>query len=346
MSASTIAGRLDELAAELDSWLRVFLRKCGPETARFEAMLTYPLGWTDEQLQQLDIAAPSGKRLRPAFTMLVCEAACGDARRALPAAAAVELIHNFSLVHDDIQDHSELRRNRPSVWSTWGPAQAINVGDCLFALAELAVLSGETTDSRRLVDASRAINRACIKLVEGQFLDIELQSSGMATLESYQQMVEGKTGALIECCARLGAIIAGASPQTIRLFGDFGRALGAAFQYQDDELGMWGDPRETGKSADSDLRSRKPSLPSVLALSERGAAADQFRAIFLRSAAMTDSEAARARSCLAELRIQERVVSLVADEYRQALATLAEIGPGADTRALEDLIALMAERRG
>lgn len=345
MFASNVDARLAELSAALDDWLRAALDRWGPRADRFKAMLAYPLGWTDERLQRLATAAPAGKRLRPGLVMLGCESICGDPLRALPAAAAVELVHNFSLVHDDIQDRGDLRRGRPTVWVTWGEAQAINVGDSLFALAELAILSESSLEPGRVLEAARALNSACMRLVEGQFLDLDLQGSGRSGFAAYELMIAGKTGALIKCCARLGAIFGGAGPELVERFAALGRALGAAFQYQDDELGMWGDPAEIGKSVDSDLRTRKQALPAVLALDAHGPAADRFRELFDRPGELSDQEAAEARRYLEELGIRPRVAEMVRARYREALDRLAEMGPDVETGLLTALIEQMAARR-
>jgi geranylgeranyl diphosphate synthase type I len=345
MSSAPIGDRLTELGRELDRWLAAALDRWGPRAERFHGMLAYPLGWTDERLARLVEPAPAGKRLRPCLTMLVCEAVCGDAGRALPAAAAVELVHNFSLVHDDIQDQSDTRRGRPTVWANWGLAQAINVGDSLFALAELALMSESTVDPARVLECGRVLNGACLRLVEGQFLDLDLQASGKASFTAYEQMIAGKTGALIECSARLGAIFGGADPVTVEGLAEYARALGAAFQYQDDYLGMWGDPDVTGKPADTDLKTRKQSLPVVLALDERGPVAEHFRAIFTGSREITDEVATEAHRCLDDLDIRQRVEALVEERHRHALDVLPRFEPGVHTGALASLVNVLLTRQ-
>ncbi|MCC7106969.1 MAG: polyprenyl synthetase family protein [Chloroflexi bacterium] len=345
MSSAPIGDRLSELGGELDRWLAAALDRWGPRAERFHGMLAYPLGWTDERLVRLAEPAPAGKRLRPCLTMLVCEAICGDAGRALPAAAAVELVHNFSLVHDDIQDQSDTRRARPTVWSNWGMAQAINVGDSLFALAELALMSASGVDPARVLECGRVLNSACLRLVEGQFRDLDLQASGKASFAAYEQMIAGKTGALIECSARLGAIFGGADGATVEGIAEYARALGAAFQYQDDYLGMWGDPGVTGKPADTDLKTRKQSLPVVLALDERGPVAERFRALFTQPSEITDDVAAAARRCLDDLDIRRRVELLVEERHRHAVEVMPRLQPAVRTAALASLVDVLLARQ-
>lgn len=229
-------------------------------------MLTYHLGWDG------DGAGPeaAGKRIRSILVLLACAAAGGDWRRALPAAAAVELLHNFSLIHDDIQDNSDLRRGRPTVWKNWGVAQAINAGDLMFTLANLAILGlQETCPSGVGLDAARMLQCTCVDLTEGQYMDMQFEHRRDVTLDEYWRMVRGKTAALLGCCTGLGAMVAGISHQRMGWFIEFGRTVGLAFQAYDDWLGIWGDEEKTGKSTASDLVSGKNTLPVVYSLGRR-----------------------------------------------------------------------------
>jgi geranylgeranyl diphosphate synthase type I len=316
--------RLEELSAEVEAWTRAFFQRQRPASDRFAALLGYPLGWTDETLAPLDKPLSVGKKLRPALALLICETLAGDHRPALPPAAAVELVHNFSLVHDDIQDESPLRRGRPTVWALWQTAQAINVGDALFALAQLAVTDAASlSDSQRLA-CQRRLNTACLELVEGQFRDLDLQADGSATLEAYQCMVGGKTAALIACSCWLGAISAGASEAEADRFAGFGRQLGIAFQHQDDLLGVWGDPALTGKSAETDLRTRKQALPAVLGLQATGPLAGRFRELFLGPGELSPEQAAEAANLLVQLGVRVKAVEMVDAGYARAKAMLDE----------------------
>lgn len=245
-----------------------------PTLTNYRRMLAYHLGWEGEG------AGPeaSGKRIRPLLTLLTCAAARGDWRKALPAAASVELIHNFSLIHDDIQDRSPLRRGRKTVWNIWGVAQAINAGDAMFTLAHLTLLQLKNTCSPEVVlEASAILQQACLELTQGQFLDLAFESSQAVTLEDYWRMVSGKTAALLAAATELGAVVAGVDSISREAYRLFGHALGLAFQAQDDILGIWGDAALTGKSAESDLLSGKKSLPVIYALSQDGAFAKRWR---------------------------------------------------------------------
>ena len=338
LAPSELDARLDRLSEEVEAWTRAFFGRQRPESDRFAAMLGYPLGWYDRRLQPLEPPAPAGKRLRPALCLLVCEAVGGDHRAALPAASAVELVHNFSLVHDDIQDESELRRSRPTVWAGFGAAQAINVGDGLFALAQLALLQDSVAPPLAVEGLAR-LNQTCLRLVEGQFRDLDLQDNGgAASFEAYQKMIAGKTAALLECSAWLGARFGGADQDRADRFARFARALGLAFQYQDDVLGLWGDPALTGKSAETDLLTRKQALPAVLALQSKGPAADRFSSIFLARGAMSRQEAIELLDLLAALDVRAAAERLVDAGYAQASAELERAVAGDSAPLLRALL--------
>ncbi|MGH7775726.1 MAG: polyprenyl synthetase family protein [Candidatus Dormibacterales bacterium] len=231
-------------------------------------MARYHMAWADAAGRPA--AAPAGKLLRPTLCLWACEVAGGDPARALPAAAAIEWLHNFTLVHDDIQDGDLQRRHRPTVWTVFGSAQAINAGDGLFALG-LVHLVGSGADPRRLRAAS-VITRAILEVIEGQCLDLELQGRPQTAPATYLRMAAAKTGALIGASLEAGAVMGGARTPLAARLRRAGRLLGTAFQVRDDWLGCWGDPGRTGKSADSDLARRKTTYPVVAAYAAAGPA--------------------------------------------------------------------------
>lgn len=242
-------------------------RANGPALDEFHTMMSYHLGLDDDQIG----SEARGKRIRPLLVLLTSAAAGAEWEKALPAAAAVELIHNFSLIHDDIEDNSPLRRGRPTVWVKWGIPQAINAGDAMFTIAHLAMLNlAEKTSSEIAFKASRILQDTCLMLTQGQYLDIAYEGRGDLSLEAYWPMVGGKTAALAAACTEIGALIAEPSPQSCQLYREFGWSLGLAFQVRDDLLGIWGDAEVTGKSNESDLLTGKKSLPILYALSQRG----------------------------------------------------------------------------
>jgi geranylgeranyl diphosphate synthase, type I len=318
--------RLGEL---VDGWMRqAVAAHVSAHAERLGAMLDYHLGWRDLDLRPLDRPANAGKRLRPALTLLVSEAVCGEITPlARNAAVAVELVHNFSLVHDDIQDRSELRRHRQTVWSRWGMPQAINVGDALFALALLSVVQDGSSTAAEL---AAQLNLAALQLAEGQFLDIELQAGGTpATLEAYESMIARKTGALFACAARLGAMAAGAPADRCNAYAAFGLELGIAFQEQDDVLGVWGRSAETGKPDAADVIERKRGLPASIALS-RADAPDWLRSAFAQNEHAPDAATVeRIVAHFDRLELRTAVERRVERRYRAALDWLESAAPRA-----------------
>jgi len=252
----------------LEDTLRAYVQ-AHIQPAELARMVAYHMGW--EGLG----AGPQaqGKRVRPLLTLLTAQAAGGDWKEALPAAAAVEFIHNFSLLHDDIQDGSRLRRGRPTVWHLWGIAQAINAGDALFALAFRVLDALPSDQSPAWPEGPTALlAAACLNLTRGQYLDLAYEGRADLDENAYWSMIEGKTAALLETAVALGAYAAGLDADTAQPYREFGRALGLAFQVWDDYLGIWGDPNRTGKSVASDLVARKNSLPVLYGLTQRDSA--------------------------------------------------------------------------
>jgi geranylgeranyl diphosphate synthase type I len=261
------------LPAIEDELMKAVALANAPGLNQLTHMLAYHMGWEGEGAG----AEARGKRLRPILTLLTTATAGGDWKCALPAAAAVELVHNFSLIHDDIEDNSPLRRGRPTIWTRWGIAQAINTGDALFTLAYLSITRlAETVSPQAALQASRILQNTCLQLTQGQFLDLCYEARDDLTLEAYWSMVSGKTAALLGACTEIGALTAGTADSNCASYRQFGIALGLAFQAQDDLLGIWGDEEVTGKSAESDLLSGKKSLPVLFGLSQGGAFAQRW----------------------------------------------------------------------
>lgn len=229
-------------------------------------MQRYHLGWQEADGSAVQLV--TGKLFRPALCLLCCQAVGGDFERALAAAAAVEFVHNFSLIHDDIEDVSRVRHGRRTVWDLWGVAHGVNTGDSMFVVARLALhrLAAQSYQPQTVINAFLLLDRACQRLCEGQDLDLRFEQREAVSMDEYLQMIAGKTGALIGASAALGALLGEAPPSVVALFDRFGRLLGRAFQVEDDVLGVWGTQARTGKPSGDDIRSRKKSYPIVHAL--------------------------------------------------------------------------------
>lgn len=263
-TASVALSRKQTAPAALTRYIRPISRHLRamalPAGSLTGKMAAYHMGWSDRNGHATDLAP--GKLIRPSLCLWSCEACGGDATSALGAAAALEWMHNFTLVHDDIQDEDRQRRNRETVWSIWGSAQGINAGDALHALAFRALGSDGQYPQRSLA-VVRLIADAILIVVEGQCLDLELEGKPEISSRTYLRMVRAKTGALIGASLEAGAVMAGAPAPVANRLRSAGNLLGVAFQIRDDWLGTWGDPSHTGKSSSGDLGRHKMTYPVV-----------------------------------------------------------------------------------
>ena len=250
----------------IEDEMRAVLATRHPLLAPHYGMMYYHLGWADEALQQGRFS--SGKYLRPLLCLMACEAVGGNPWEAIPAAAALEILHNFSLIHDDIEDDDETRRHRPTVWALWGVPQAINVGDGMFALSFVALqrATARGASDACVLAALHRFTETCIALTEGQHLDLRFEEQENVTVEEYLRMIEGKTAALMAGSIAIGTLFGGADERQQEALHRFGHNIGLAFQIQDDILGIWGDPAKTGKAAGNDILRRKKSLPLLYGL--------------------------------------------------------------------------------
>ena len=366
-AATPLAGDVDgEIAAVVDDdvdaeWLR--------------AAIGYHLGWRGEDFRPLPPGAPraGGKKLRATLALLAFRAARAagagtdgpgpgeavDLGPVLPFAAAVELFHNWSLVHDDIEDGDRTRRGRPALWALVGAPQAINAGDCLYALAlrALARLRDRGVPDDVVGQLTAGMAQAAVELTMGQMRDMSFESTVDVDVDDYIEMIEGKTAALLGYCTWGGALLGATStaggaatngqwPEaTARRFGDFGRALGLAFQVRDDVLGIWGDSGDTGKPTDGDIGRRKKTLPVIMALSDAPLPYQQrLQQLYGRAAPLTAGDAAEVRQVLDRCGAQPRAQRWAEQQRAAALATLhdrPDPPPGSDAAdALAALVTL------
>ncbi|MFB7470624.1 polyprenyl synthetase family protein [Kitasatospora sp. NPDC056184] len=293
----------------------------------------YHFGWITADGEPA--GADAGKAVRPALALLSAEAVGVPRETALPGAVAVELVHNFSLVHDDLIDGDEERRHRRTVWSLWGSSSAVLTGDAMLALAlEVLLDSGLPTAA----PAARLLARTIRHLIRGQVQDLAFEQRPHVTVEECIDMAAGKTGALLSASAAIGAVLAGAPEPTVEALALFGDQLGVAFQLVDDVLGIWGDPAVTGKSVHSDLRSRKKSLPVSHVLNQDGPLSAELAA-WLTAPGEPDEEELRRVAGLIEGG-GGRDWALAESARRMALAEDALRGVELDAGARAELLAL------
>ncbi len=308
--------------------------------------IRYHLGWQDAAGAPTEGRA--GKMLRPALCLLCCEAAGGEVSSAVSAAAAIELLHNFTLIHDDIEDASDMRHGRATLWKVAGIAQAINAGDGLFAIAQRTMLdlADSGVQSDRVVEAMRLLTDASIELCDGQYHDLSFETRQSVAVPEYEAMVRGKSAVLIAAAAGVGAVVAGATPATTDPFRRFGLALGLGFQVQDDVLGIWGSPDHTGKPAGDDIRARKKSYPIVYAMEHLNADGRAELGLLFADAEVTERGVNRVLMLLEACGAREAASAAARRHADGAIAALEPLDIDGQRRAdLEALAAFAVERR-
>jgi geranylgeranyl diphosphate synthase type I len=263
------------------------------ENDRMRLIASYQLGWCDAEGNPTE---GGGKSIRPALALLSAEAVMGSQGCGVPGAVAIELVHNFSLLHDDIMDGDRERRHRPTGWVAFGVGDAILAGNAMLTLA-MQVLLNSGLDGRRslplLIDTTQA-------LISGQSLDLGLEEREDVTLDQVLAMEAGKTAALLSCATSIGALSAGAPEHIVEGLASFGHDLGMAFQLVDDLLGVVGDPAQTGKSSSSDVRAGKRSAPIVAALTSDSAAGRRLAELFADGPPQTEDEVVLATTLIGE----------------------------------------------
>ena len=325
------------------------LGRAVPETTGddLNLLLNYHLGWVDRHGQRAASASSQGKALRPTLCMFACEALTPSHGRATPAAAALELIHNFSLLHDDIQDQDLERRHQPTAWSLWGIPKALVAGDAMQSTGDAALLrvTDEGVTEEAALKVSEILTGSYLEMIEGQCLDLEFEGRTDITTEEYLHMIACKTGALIRCGLEAGALLADGDEVTVRAFAEFGEGLGRAFQIRDDYLGIWGDEATLGKATGNDIRRRKKSYPVVYALEKAaGAALGDLQRIYSQTE-LEEDDVQRVLAILDEVGARESAQSLTESAANRALEALEPISLPAWARTeSEELVDFLARR--
>jgi geranylgeranyl diphosphate synthase, type I len=309
-----------QLIADTETEILRLVEGSDPATAGVYEMCRYHLG--------LDGSGSTGKRIRPLLGLLAYSSITGEHRRALPGAAAVELGHNFSLVHDDIEDGDRERRHRPTLWALHGIPQAINTGDILFSLSRIALhrLSDLGFSDRTVLRLMRLYDQTCVALCEGQYLDIWMaEHDDGLSVELYFDMIGRKTAALISASIEAGAILATEDETVIDRYRAFGWDLGIAFQLNDDLLGIWGPELTTGKEA-SDVPRKKKTLPVIYAF-EHASREDRERLVALyANGRLAPQHTAEIVDILERTGAREYTRDQARDHRDRALAALAAAG--------------------
>ncbi len=316
---------LDKARQQVTPVLRSAVATLTPE---IRSAAEYHLGWADADGRPA--GADSGKCVRPALALLSAQAAGADGSVSLPGGAAVELVHNFSLLHDDVIDGDDERRHRPTVWAIFGVAKAIITGDALLALAQRMLLDVPGVPGRA---AARSLADATMAMITGQADDMAFETRTDVAVDHCLAMEAAKTGAILACASSIGAILADAPAPTVKALSDFGMHLGLAFQAVDDLLGIWGDPARTGKPTWSDLRQHKKTLPVTAALASADGYAGELSSL-LASPELSETEVARAARMIEACGGRELTVGEAHHQLSAALAAL-ESAPLNPTAALE-----------
>ncbi|MFJ4657051.1 polyprenyl synthetase family protein [Nocardia sp. NPDC088792] len=329
---SSASRQLAQARALIDPILRNAVATLPPP---LDVMTGYHFGWFDSQGSVA--SNPPGKALRPALTVAAAQACGGAPADVAHAAAAVELLHNFSLVHDDIVDADPIRHGRPTVWTVWGAPNAILVGDTLHALAAKVLVAGAAAGA--ITECALRLADATIELCRGQQLDCAFETRGEVTVGEYLSMSMGKTGALMGCACALGARTAGADAATVQAMDAFGRAVGIGFQLVDDVIGIWGDPELTGKPAGSDLARRKWTFPVVRVLNSGSVEAGHLARLYRAREPMSPADVATATRLLDAAGGAEPTLHYAAQRVAAAFESLPAYSGSAELQALAHRVA-------
>jgi geranylgeranyl diphosphate synthase type I len=318
---STVNHILEAYAPEIDRYIRKLLEGIDPVP---KGMVEYHFGWVDQEFKPLNQS--HGKRLRSTMCLLAFEAVHGDYQPCVPLAACIEMLHNFSLIHDDIEDGDEQRRGKPTVWKVWGIPLAINAGDLLHTLSYMALTDLPVSapfSTKRALEVYEAIFGTTIKLTQGQHLDLEMEGSNDVSVETYLKMIYGKTASLIEGSTWAGALFASDDQDLVNSYRAFGRNIGSAFQIRDDTLGVWGDPKITGKTGANDVMRKKKTYPILFGFenaSEKDRA--QLETIYARET-VSREDARVVVEILTRTGAYEHTQKLAQEYYQKALDSLA-----------------------
>ena len=307
--------------------------------------LRYHMGWCDQSGKAVNGTA--GKRFRPVLCLMACASVGGEPDSAMPAAVALELVHNFSLIHDDIQDRDTERHHMPTVWAVWGESQALSAGNAMYTLASGALLklAEQAVSPDRIAQASASLTRSSLEMMEGQYLDLEFEKRTEVNTDDYLDMIARKTGALIACTMEMGVLIGSGDTATASVFARTGRHLGHLFQVRDDILGVWGEEAATGKPTGSDIRRKKKTYLVVQAMQQAtGAAAITLKRIYAKQNP-SDQDIRQVMDVMESTCARQEAEALAARLADRALEAIqpAELSPRS-MRDFEELVSFLLNR--
>lgn len=306
---------LSEIRRAVHGPLHDAIRQLSPA---LQTVIKYHMGWADSRGRSIE--ASGSKSIRPALALLSGRAGGGRDDDAMPGAIAVELLNNFSFLHDDVMDGDEQRRQRQTAWLAFGVGPAICAGDALLVLAHQVV---SRSGSPTRLQALGLVQDTATEMISGQADDLKLQPARDLTVERWLHMAKAKTGALVQCSTSIGAILVGASEELISPLSRFGRLLGVAFQGIDDMLGIWGKPRQTGgRPVGFDIRAKQATLPVAIAFQHGGGTSEELEAIFRRGK-LSDADVARASTLIERSGGRDGAMAETSDHYRAAVDVLA-----------------------
>lgn len=296
----------------------------------------FQMGWNEQ-------SGKRGKRIRPLMLLLTVDGFKKNWNKAIPAAIALELIHNYSLIHDDIEDNSKLRRGVETVWVKWGQPQGINSGDAMLNLAFSVLWELESDYSQQTVmETMKTLQQYSMDLTKGQYLDIDFETQSKVTIGDYLDMVEGKTCSLFKAALEIGAILGDASAQDRLQLRKCGSLFGMAYQIQDDWLGIWGNESVTGKSNQSDLLERKKTYPVILGLQKN----QQFLKLWNQTEDNDQLPILEMTKALEEEGIKQATESEFNRVYEEAFSLLKLLGKKyKEFEGLSDFIRLLLKRQ-
>ncbi len=359
---STLQRYQPEILASLQSTIkRAYASSAQQEVsdlAPFYGQMQYHLGWIDTNFSP--ISGEPGKLMRPTLLLLAYEATgehiqnaeteqhdTSHLSRALPAAASIELTHNFTLIHDDIEDSDRERRHRQALWNVWGIPQAINTGDGMFALARYALwdVVNEGVDPFVAVQLGAVLDKACLVLSEGQYLDISFENRDDISVAMYVDMIGRKTATLMGCATEMGAMLGTREAETIFRLRSFGFSIGIAFQVRDDLLGVWASAEELGKTPAGDIYRRKKSLPALHALEHAEASDQQFlRQVYAQKTPITTTQVEEVLAIFERTHTKEYCCSFLIEQCQKAHEALANVPRNSNAiaqRAVRDMETLI-----